>query len=193
LSESIKGSVIVVPEVTKDPYFNSYMHSKSPEADPDNPWMTEFWQEYFQCDLQYPGLYGRICSGKETLTGASFTQYPIITNTIQAVYSYAYGITKLFQDKCGDVVIPPCPTVVDTTRNPALAYHYIRTAKIPGSNGKFTQLYQENGDGVGRFKVLNFHVRKTENLTGFVQVSTRVIVMYILNNKLCTYKIQYGR
>ena len=169
--DAIKGSVIVVPEVAEDPYFNSYMHSKSPETDPDNPWIAEFWQELFKCDLSYPGQHGKICSGRESLSGRRFAHHPVITNTIQAVYSYAYGITKLFEDKCGEVVIPPCPAVVDSTKNAALAHYYIRTAKIPGPDGQFRQPYNDNGDGVGRFKVLNFHDRKYDNMTGFIRVS----------------------
>ncbi len=72
-----------------------------------HPWVLEFWETHFRCDLSYKrrGVARQrdvtssaprgACSGDETLRDVTtFAHNAHVTNTINAVYAYAYGLTK---------------------------------------------------------------------------------------------------
>ena len=54
---------------------------------------------------------GQPCTDHDMLTDSQlqgFASSRFIVPTINAVYAFAYGLTKLFKDRCGGMIIPPC-------------------------------------------------------------------------------------
>lgn len=108
----LNGALLVAPDVTSNPNFDAFMQKQNLLSDPNNPWFREFWQSHFHCNLDYNGGYTRPCTGKESLTGAFFSGHQSVISTINAVYSYAQGLTDMFNQLCGDFTFPPCPSMM---------------------------------------------------------------------------------
>ena len=165
-----RGALSVLPAATTDVYFDLYMRRLTLSSGRHNPWVREFWQHYFRCDLTYGGQYGRACTGLETLENATFSSNPYAINTINAVYSYAYGISRLFRERCGAVVIPPCHMLLGGQRTSALVYDYIRNVKFTGADGRLFS-FTEDGDGPARFTIMNYQMERLYTETkGYEQV-----------------------
>ena len=165
----LAGSLLVLPDKSDDPFFDEYMGHMTPQSDKDNPWLRNFWQHMFKCNLEHDGPFTRVCSGRESLRNVTFSSNPVVINTINAVYSYAYGLTELLVDKCDEVMVPPCDLVQQyRSRMSALVYHYIKKTKFLGADtNRFS--YNEDGSGPGRYKILNFKLQH-DNATSLVQV-----------------------
>ena len=106
----LRGAILVAPDIGDSPGFDDYMRNQNLLSDPNNPWFREFWQNYFQCNLEYNAGYITPCSGKESMANASysFSDRQSVIATINAVYSYAKGLTTMFTDLCGHLDLPPC-------------------------------------------------------------------------------------
>ena len=157
LADVLRGSLIIVPDSNEDLYFDMFMRRLTPDSDPHNPWLKEFWQDFFKCDLEFGAGYGVACSGKERLGGATFSSNPYAINTINAVYSYAYGLTKLFRERCGDMIIPPCDALSGGDKTSELVYEYIRNIMFTGADGKTFQ-FTKTGDGSSSFRIMNYQL-----------------------------------
>ena len=157
LNDVVQGAITLAPASGLDPYFDAYMRLLHPDQPDSSAWVREFWQDHFQCELSYGAGYPRVCDGSESLHNATFSVNSLAINTINAVYAYAYGLTQLFQERCGGMIMPPCDAITGETRTSTLVYDYIKKARFTGSDGtpfRFT----EDGNGVGRYRVLHYKV-----------------------------------
>ncbi len=158
VEEVARGALTLVADTGIDPYFDAYMQRLTPHTDTNSAWLEQFWQDYFQCDLKYGAGYPNVCTGMEDLQNSSFSLNSLSINTINAVYAYAYGLTRLFEERCGGMVMPPCDSVTgDSYKTSAFVYDYIKRTRFTGADNKPFS-FTESGDGTGRYKVLNFKV-----------------------------------
>ena len=155
-----KGTVIITHDISSHPRFDANIAMLKPYRN-GTKWMKGFWQDHFQCNLDYDGKYIRICTGEETLSGENFSNHPLVSSTIRAVYSYAVGMTRLLSDKCGKVTMPPCAQLASSVRLAHTAHLYIRNSKIPWPGGEMDRAYTEEGDGMVGYRILN--IQQTDN------------------------------
>ena len=171
LEEVVRGALTVAPDVGTDPYFDMYMGRVRLNIDDHNPWLKKFWQEHFQCDLKYGVGYGKVCTGAESLENFTFSDNPHTINTINAVYAYAYGITKLFKERFGGMVVPPCDALRGGDATSRLVHEYIKNTHFVGADQKPFS-FTKQGDGPGRVKVFSYHGNEAGNVSAqYVQVS----------------------
>lgn len=183
--EAARGAFSILPDTKGDPYFDAYMRRLNLENfEKISPWLKEYWQDYFKCDLVYNGQYGRACTGLESLENGTFSSNPFAINAINAVYAYAYGLSRLFHERCGGVVIPPCDMLLGGQQTSALVYDYIKNVKFTGADGSLFK-FTGNGDGPGKFKILNYQMERFDEETreklqdtGYTQVS--LLKMFII-------------
>ena len=83
---------------------------------------------------------------------------------------------RLFNEKCGSVVIPPCDALNDVLKTSKLLHDTIKRSQFKGADGNTFQ-FTKTGDGPGGYKVLNFQTKnKFMKKTGYLQVKKYVLL-----------------
>ena len=154
LSDVSRGAFTIVPDNGYDAEFDKFYKDIKPDSDPNNPWLKEFWEITFKCNLEFGGKFERACSGRESLRDLPFKQDVYVTNTINAVLAYVHALTKLFVDKCGGMTLPPCGEVGDDRRTTERLNIYMRNISFIGGDGKPFSF--SKGNGIGKYKIFNY-------------------------------------
>ena len=185
--EVLLGSLFVVHKKSNDLYFNNYFQHITSSAKIQHQWMIDFWQEFFQCSLNYPGPFETACNGSETLLNVTLQQSSIIATTINAVYAYAHGVAAFLRDRCGTVKLPPCEAANLGTGINKVLYHFIKNAKFTGA-GDQTFSFTENGFAAEKLTILNTQKRLWDEFPHLVEVSMGSFIINILQKQLfCIY------
>ncbi|CAH1801203.1 unnamed protein product, partial [Owenia fusiformis] len=170
-----RGAINVVPDWGYDPDFDKFFMNLKPNSDPNNPWLTEFWEHHFQCNLGHRGKFNQACNGLESLTDSNFKQNEYVANTINAVFAFAKGITAMLQEECGSTKLPHCSAI--QPNDTAMPYEYIHRATFKSVNGKRFR-FTWNGDGLGEYKILNY---QPDNSDQMKQVIIDVLSFDLIN------------
>lgn len=159
-SDVARGTLHITADTGHEPYLDAFIQRLRPDSPSHTGWLRDFWQEHFQCRLDYEALYPRVCDGSESLSQTSFSQLPLTIHTINAVYAYAYGLTQLFEERCGGVVMPPCDAISGGPSTSTLVYDYIRKAQFVGPDGKSFS-FSKSGEAQVSYLILNYRVDGT--------------------------------
>lgn len=173
----ILGALFVVHDQAEDKFFTEYLRHISPQTfkSPES-WLSDFWQQHFQCSQRYGGPYDKPCSGSETLLNATMRQSDIVAATINAVYAYVYGLAAFLRDRCGEARLPPCEAVQQVGlrggagRTSGVVYHFMKSAKFLGfAEREFS--FTDDGFAVEWPRVLNAQKHPLDGTPVLVQVS----------------------
>ncbi|XP_013414763.1 uncharacterized protein LOC106176781 isoform X2 [Lingula anatina] len=156
VNEIARGSFTLMPDSGADATFDRYIENLTVNSFPRDPWYKEFWEEHFQCSLQYGGKYDKACTGAETFKVKPLLQHSYTTSTINAVYAYALGLTNMYMKKCGRVDLFYCiDKIPGLDKDVKALYDEIRQLRYTGADGR-SFYFTGNGDGALRYKVLNY-------------------------------------
>lgn len=122
LEEEAEGAITVELQSENIPGFDSYMESLTPENNRRNPWFGEYWEEVFGCTLRKNVVtYERFSLGSRASTATTtinqsicpsslrlstesgYEQESKVQFVVDAVYAFAFALSKLRRDLCGRV------------------------------------------------------------------------------------------
>ena len=172
-NDALRGALVISTDIGKEPYFDAFMQRLQADSPSNTPWIREFWQEHFQCRLDYDSPFSKVCDGTESLQHEHFSEHPLAVYTINAVYAFAYGLTKLFQERCGGMVMPPCDAIVAGHSTSTLLFDFIRNSHFLGADSK-TFGFTPSGDARVEYSILNYQLNYAKQKGKFVQVSKSV-------------------
>ena len=115
LSSTVQGMLGLVPRVHRLESFVDHFESLNPytAADPENPWLVEFWERRFNCKLSGPRDLQN-CSEGEGLVLSNSTQNNGVTYVIDAVYAFAHAIENLLRESCPSSSAVCCNATVES-------------------------------------------------------------------------------
>ncbi|XP_076434694.1 uncharacterized protein LOC143274691 [Babylonia areolata] len=72
-------------------------------AGSDNPWLVEYYQALYRCDLAGSRVYGTACASvsMDLRSSGNVYQHVYSISTINAVHSLAVALSKVLEEKCG--------------------------------------------------------------------------------------------
>ena len=97
---SIAGGILsVLPRAIKDPTFDDYFTSLSPDNHSSNVWFNELWESKFGCSLNSNEMCGKRLANM-TLNTTEYQQANHITLVADAVLAFAHAIDNLVERRC---------------------------------------------------------------------------------------------
>ena len=97
---SIVGGILsVLPQALRDPTFDSYFTSLSPDNYSSNVWFNELWESMFGCNLSSNGTC-KMQRENRTLNTTEYQQASQITLVSDAVLAFAHAIHNLVESRC---------------------------------------------------------------------------------------------
>ena len=97
---SIAGGILSVsPRAIRDPTFDNYFTSLSPDIYSSNVWFNELWELRFGCSLRSNKACG-IQQANMTLNTTEYQQTNYITLVSDAVFAFAHAIHNLVESRC---------------------------------------------------------------------------------------------
>ena len=176
-ADIVEGMFRIINQPTVVPDFMEYFYKLNPFSNDHNPWFVEFWEEIFHCSLSEKNKTAPIgnrsafkaknCSREERLsakllkTDAVFSR---VSYVLDAVLSVVYSIRKI----CGS----------DTATSRDMLHKEACIKRVTPSsvlsqifNITFTSVtnrtvsFDKNGDGVGRYDIINLQGKNRHNET----------------------------
>ena len=174
-ADIVEGMFRIINQPTVVPDFMEYFYKLNPFNNDHNPWFVEFWQEIFQCSTSEKnktasnGDHAKNCSGEERLsakllkTDAVFSR---VSYVLDAVLSVVYSVRKI----CGSDTttgtsgdIPHKETCI-TRVTPSSVLSQIFNITFTSVTNR-TVSFDKNGDGVGRYDIINLQGKNRHNAT----------------------------
>ncbi|XP_022800475.1 metabotropic glutamate receptor 3-like [Stylophora pistillata] len=157
---------IVVPDFMKDFY------NLNPFNNPQNFWFSQFWEEIFQCSILKHNMtllkenrfsLRAQCKGKEKLadkflqTDAVFSR---VSYVLDAVLSIVFSVRKICQSTLDTQTSSEVPRKNACINNitPSSVLSKIFNVTFTSVTNR-TVLFNKNGDGMGRYDIINFQKR----------------------------------
>lgn len=113
LGKSFDGAIVMGFPIKIKPGFASEVSQMTPLTNPNNPWFTEVWQSYHNCQYKNSNKrnYYKVdnisatneCEDVEHL-GMPFPAFDMSPTTFDGVNAVAYSLDILIRSKCSDVV-----------------------------------------------------------------------------------------
>ncbi|XP_013398354.2 uncharacterized protein LOC106164867 [Lingula anatina] len=165
VEDVVRGSFTLQPDYPTDSRFDTFLERLTADSFPNDPWYREFWEDHFECGLEFGGKYDVVCRGTESFSERPLPQHFYTSNTINAVYAYALGVTYLYLRKCGKVNVSGCfDEVPGDDGSIGELLEEISKVSFSGAAGQPFSFTEEN-NGLERYKVLNY-----QGDAGFVEV-----------------------
>ncbi|XP_043926860.1 extracellular calcium-sensing receptor-like [Protopterus annectens] len=158
------------------PGLKEFLLQLHPSNVKENPFVTEFWEEIFNCSLDMEfsdtGTSKKPCSGHENLTSSSniysdVSQLRISYHVYKAVYAIAHALHDLLaiKDDISLFVNGSCPRTL--TVKPWQLLHYLKNVKFD-SLGEEVH-FDENGDPLPSYDLINWQ-KKSDVSIDFINV-----------------------
>ncbi|XP_053356676.1 extracellular calcium-sensing receptor-like [Clarias gariepinus] len=151
------------------PGLQSFLLRLHPSIFPDDPFVSQFWEEMFGCSPRtaFSGTFSNKppCNGSEILANvksiySDVSQLRISYNVYKGVYAIAYALEAMKKCMPGRGPFPggACP---DTqTIKPWQLLHYLKKVDFTNELGEETK-FDANGDPVALYDLINFQLSET--------------------------------
>ena len=188
-ADIVEGMFRIINHPTVVPDFMEYFYKLNPFNNDHNPWFVEFWEEIFQCSMSEKNKTEKNCSREEHLaakllkTDAVFSR---VSYVLDAVLSVVYSVRKI----CGSDTTTR--TSGDMLRKETCIERVTPSSVLSQIfNITFTSVtnrtvsFNKNGDGAGRYDIINFQVNRHnatflkigeyDGKTGFLKIDSHRI------------------
>lgn len=178
-ADIVEGMFRIINQPTVVPDFMEYFYKLNPLNNDHNPWFVDFWEEIFQCSMSEKTktaphedrstFIAKNCSREEHLaakllkTDAVFSRVSYVSD---AVLSVVYSVRKI----CGSDTATR--TSGDMSRKETCIKRVTPSSVLSQIfNITFTSVtnrtvsFDKNGDGVGRYDIINLQGKKRHNAT----------------------------
>ena len=178
-ADIVEGMFRIINQPTVVPDFMEYFYQLNPFDSDQSSWLVEFWEEIFQCNMSEKNFtspsgdratfIAKTCSGKERLadkllkTDAVFSR---VSYVLDAVLSVVYSVRKI----CGSDFATR--TSGDMSRKETCINRVTPSSVLSQIfNITFTSVtnrtvsFDKNGDGVGRYDIINLQRKHRHNAT----------------------------
>ncbi|XP_069053489.1 extracellular calcium-sensing receptor-like [Lepisosteus oculatus] len=192
-SFKILGGAIGFANVnTKIKGLDNFLFSVHPSTDPDNEFLTEFWETVFSCTLtrQDGKENKKPCTGAESLREVK-NQYTDVSeqriphNVYKAVYAVAHALHDLLTCKPGRETLFNHTCVNKMEISPWQVLHYLKNVHFKTKTGE-QMSFDENGDPVARYELINWQLNKDGNtdfaVAGYYDASSSAGLQFTMNN-----------
>ncbi|PVD34731.1 hypothetical protein C0Q70_06008 [Pomacea canaliculata] len=152
----LEGSLVFSQEIPQDQFFGSYFKSLDP-TQTENIWLRYFWEArkncFFNKSFERKGKTG-MCPDN---VAADYVDDPRASLHIQAMYALVIGVNQTLSRLCG----PAARSMCDAVHSDDLV-KTLKTVKLDLYNtGERTQVFDDNGDGLVGFKILQVTRNRT--------------------------------
>lgn len=178
-ADIVEGMFRIINQPTVVPDFMEYFYQLNPFNNDHSSWFLAFWQEIFQCNMSEKNFtspngdrapfIAKTCSGEERLaeklikTDAVFSR---VSYVLDAVLSVVYSVRKI----CGSDFATR--TNGDMSRRETCINRVTPSSVLSQIfNITFTSVtnrtvsFDKNGDGVGRYDIINLQGKNRHNAT----------------------------
>ena len=168
-------------DVTEFKKYISNMSAASVNAS-RNPWMHEFWEDHFQCDLDstITHLHASPCAGSLRLSSSeveSLSRDQRVVHVIQAIRVLFKGARRAKLEFCSYERTFPCADYQAET-HVADFVHYLRDVRLL-RGGQEVRVFDDNGNGNIGFDVYNVQTDGSglyyRNVSIFTTIRTYII------------------
>ncbi|WAR26521.1 GRM5-like protein [Mya arenaria] len=140
--------------------FKQYLTQLSPSTVnmSRNPWLAEYWEDGFQCDLDssITNKYSEKCQNELRLSDTNISDAIIdqrILHTIDAIRAVFVGVLEAKNEFCSFENTFPCQ-LYDNERHVTKFVSFIRNARLL-RNGQKTRVFNDDGNGNTGFDINN--------------------------------------
>lgn len=166
----------------------NYLKSLTPHDTDRNPWIIEYWENNFKCDLPQSlrNVYNKQCDSSAVFSDADIAQFlsdPRIVHAVSAVRAVALGVQQSKDLLCKLEPSFPCPKYFIY---PANVTKNIREVKVM-RDGQEVRVFNDDGNGNVGFKINNIQESENKSLK-YVEVgSYEMEELTLQNEKLMFY------
>ena len=127
MSKIAVGAITITLKADESRDFTRYLKNRRPSRDDPNPWLLEYWNQYFQCnpplneqnlDSVYNNRYEALsnCTNEQNLVDSSFVQDDKVPFVIIAVEAVFHALWRTLNLACGSIN-NVCPQFYDAIDN----------------------------------------------------------------------------
>ncbi|CAF1267885.1 unnamed protein product [Rotaria sordida] len=174
------GAITIKARSLRVPGFEQYFRQLHVYNNTRNVWFREYWQQKFSCSLNSfnnnsyisrTNKYSRSCHPEnESLAKVPYNEDPKLAFVINSILAVVHGLDKMHKQICNGTN-GLCTEMA--RMNTSLLMHFLKSSRFTGITGEEV-FFDENGDGPGRYDVLNLQVNTndSEHPLHYVQVGT---------------------
>ncbi|CAF0773864.1 unnamed protein product [Adineta steineri] len=173
------GAITIKARSLRVPGFEQYFRQLHVHNNTRNVWFREYWQQKFACTfndtenrfIRRPNKYIPPCiPERESLAKAPYNEDPKLAFVINSILAVVHGLDKMHKQICNGTA-GLCTEMA--RMNSSLLMHFLKSSRFTGITGEEV-FFDENGDGPGRYDVLNLqgNPNDPDNQLHYVQVGT---------------------
>ena len=147
--EILAGSLAIAPKQTAIPGFLEHFESLTPLRHMHNPWLREYWEQKFECQMNSTNTLKR-CGLNLKLK--NIHQGYFIKPVVNSVLTFAHGLRKLMEKHCDVNETIICKKALEDRDLNTYILGYVKGTKI-GTSGN--PLGASDGPYVPTMKILN--------------------------------------
>lgn len=176
-ADIVEGMFGIINQPTVVPDFLNYFYKLNPFNNSHNSWFVEFWEVIFQCNmseknLTFPKgdrapLLAKNCTGEERLAGKLLKTDAVFSRVsfvLDAVLSVVYSVRKIcgsdFATRTSGDMSQKETCIKRVTPSSVLSQIFNITFTSVTNR---TVSFDKNGDGVGRYDIINLQGRNRHN------------------------------
>ncbi|CAF1645739.1 unnamed protein product, partial [Adineta ricciae] len=173
------GAITIKARSLRVPGFEQYFRRLHVHNNTRNVWFREYWQQKFACTLDVddryltsrPTKYTRTCAPeRESLAKVPYNEDPKLAFVINSILAVVHGLDKMHKQVCHG---SPGLCADMARMNSSLLMHFLKSSRFTGITGEEV-FFDENGDGPGRYDILNLqgNANELEPHLHYVEVGT---------------------
>ncbi|CAF3974918.1 unnamed protein product [Adineta steineri] len=171
------GAITIKARSLRVPGFEQYFRQLHVHNNTRNVWFREYWQHKFDCSLSnytetnQRKKYTQQCQPeRESLRKVPYNEDPKLAFVINSILAVVHGLDKMHKQICNGTS-GLCAEMARMNRS--LLMHFLQSSRFTGITGEEV-FFDENGDGPGRYDILNLQDNKndTEHPLHYVQIGT---------------------
>ena len=150
----------IAPYAEKVHSFDDYYSQLTPATNLRNPWFTEFYERYYECNINVN------CSNRSIADDPNYQQDSFDPLVIDAVYSVAHAINNFLNDNCQQPLVwyPQNQTCLGQTLefNGKNLLQYIKNLNFSSPTGNRIK-FDEEGNVKAKYGIHNYQVTSCVN------------------------------
>ena len=154
------GSLSLTNYGESDTKFLEYFQSLNPFNQSKNPWIKDMWCSLFNCSWESKSSIASCYNYLNVTEAEDYTPEITVSAIIDTVYIFAKALHNFLNTKC-PVVFTDASKLLPCVDNLSDYFKFLKNVSFDGSTG--TIEFDERGDIMGRYQVLNYHLNEKGN------------------------------
>ncbi|XP_006820959.1 metabotropic glutamate receptor 3-like [Saccoglossus kowalevskii] len=177
--EVAEGAITLELQALRVDSFDEYFLKLNPWGNSRNPWFVEYWEQIFKCSIGIDSGFSNNtnppCPDDKDLTSTDYYQDSKVQFVIDAVYAVAHALHNMHERLC------PHTNKICAAMDPIKGEElYREILNVSFKDMVKSQVsFDEQGDGLGRYDIMNFQKDQHTGLYAYKKVGHWANVLYL--------------